>query len=86
MPLFSDTLACVFLKNFTWVTLVNKFIQVSGIQFYNTSSVYCVVCSPPKVKSPSITIYPPLPSSTAPTPSPSGNHRTVVCIYGFVFL
>ena len=28
------------------MTLVNKIIQVSGVQFYNTSSVYCVVCSP----------------------------------------
>ena len=46
------------------VTLVNKTIQVSSVQFYNTSSV--IVCSPFKVKSPSITIYPPLPSSTSP--------------------
>ena len=30
---------------------LNKIIQGSGVQFYNTSSVYCVVCSPPRAKS-----------------------------------
>ena len=29
----------------------------SGVQFYNTSSVYCTVCSPPQVKSPSFTFF-----------------------------
>ena len=48
------------------------------MQFYNTSSVYHIVCSPPQVKSSSITIYPLLPSSISP-PFPSGNHHTVVC-------
>ena len=47
------------------VTVANKIKEVSGILFYNTSSVYCTVCSPPQVKSPSITIYSPLPSSTS---------------------
>ena len=32
---------------------------VSGLLFSNTSSACCTVCSPPKVKSPSITTYPP---------------------------
>lgn len=32
---------------FTGVTLVNKIIQVSSVQFHNTSSIYHVVCSPP---------------------------------------
>ena len=45
------------------VTLVNKIIQVSGVQFYDTSSVCCVVFSTP-VKSP------PIPSSTCPAPFP----------------
>ena len=36
---------------FIRVTLVNESIQVSGAQFYNTSSVYCIVCSHPKVVS-----------------------------------
>ena len=35
-----------FLIEFVGVTLVNKIIQVSGAQFYNTSSVHCTVCSP----------------------------------------
>ena len=43
---------------FIGVTLVSKIIQVSGVRFYHTSSVYCTVCSPPQVKSPSITIHP----------------------------
>ena len=41
------------------MTLVNKIIQVSGVPFYNTKSLYCIVCSPPQIMSPSITIYPP---------------------------
>ena len=76
---------CLFLKvciEFIGMTLVNKFIQVSGVQFYNTSSVYCIVYSPPQVKS-SIIIYPSLPSSTSPSsPFPYGSHCTVVCVYG----
>ena len=42
---------------FTGLTLVNKIKQVSTVQFYNISSVYCIMCSSPKVKFPSITIY-----------------------------
>uniref|UniRef100_A0A671DRZ0 Testis-expressed protein 13 A-D N-terminal domain-containing protein n=1 Tax=Rhinolophus ferrumequinum TaxID=59479 RepID=A0A671DRZ0_RHIFE len=30
--------------------------QRLGVQFYNTSSIYCIVCSPPKVSFSSITI------------------------------
>ena len=40
-------------------TLVDKIIQVSGVQFSNASSVYCIACSAPQVKSPSIIIYSP---------------------------
>ena len=54
-PLISLTFS---LRWIYWVTLVNKIIQVSGVQFDNTSSAHCVVCSPPQVKSPSVTIYP----------------------------
>ena len=32
----------------------------------NTSSVYCIMCSPPQVKSTSIIIYPPVPSYGRP--------------------
>lgn len=39
------------------MTLVNKTTQVLGVPFHNTSPVYCMVCSPPQVKSSSI-IYP----------------------------
>lgn len=37
----------LFLLNF-WVTLINKFLWVSGVHFYNSSSVYCIV-APSKV-------------------------------------
>ena len=47
------------------VTLVKKIIEVSGAQFHDTSSGHCIVCSPPPVKSPSITLHPPLPASTS---------------------
>ena len=68
-PVF-QSIVCYFIYLFTYllifiecigVTLVNKIVQVSRVQFYNTSSVYCIVHSPPQVKSPSITIDPPLP-------------------------
>ena len=39
------------------VALVNMVVHVSGVQFYNTPSVHRIVCSPPKVKSPSVTLY-----------------------------
>ena len=39
------------------VTLINKTIYISNVQFYDTSSVYCIVFPPPKVKFPPITIH-----------------------------
>ena len=59
---------------FVGVTLVNKIIWVLGVQFYNTLSVYCIVCSPPNVQFPFITVYPPF------TLYLSGNH-TIICVY-----
>ena len=57
--------------NFLGVPLGNKIIQVSCIRFYNTSSVYCIVCSPPQVMSPFIPRHlclpPPLPFPLAIT-------------------
>ena len=47
-----------FFVEFIGVTLVNKIIQVSSVQFSNTSSVYYIVCSTPKVKFLSLTIIP----------------------------
>ena len=41
------------------MTLVNKILEASGAQLYNTSSLYCFVCSPPQMKFPFINIYPP---------------------------
>ena len=54
---YFDTFIFSFLSNllrFHWLTI----IQSSGAHVYNTSSVRCVVCSPPHIRSPSITIYP----------------------------
>ena len=69
------------------MTLANEMIQVSGVQFYNASPVYCTVCSPPQVKSPSITIsfYRLSTLFHSPTPSPSSNLHTVVCVCEFSF-
>ena len=44
---FSSHFFFLFIE-FIGVTLVNKIIQVSGTRFHNTSSVHCIVCSPPK--------------------------------------
>ena len=41
-----------FFIEFIRVRSVNKVIWMSSVQFYNTSSVYCIVCLPPQVKSP----------------------------------
>ena len=49
---------CLLFIEFIGLTLVNKIIEISGVQFYNTSSVHCTAYSPLQVKSPSITIYP----------------------------
>ena len=66
------------------MTLVNKIIEVSGVQFCNSSFVYCIVCSPFKVKFLSSPFILPLPSSTSPPTSfSSGNHYTVVCAYEY---
>ena len=45
--------------------------------------LYCVFTS--QVKSPSITICTPLSSPTSPSPFPSDNHHTIVCVCEFSF-
>ena len=57
-----------FFIEFIGVTLVNKIIQVSDVQVYNASSVYCIVCSPPK-SSPHSSPFVPLTLSYLPYPS-----------------
>ena len=73
----------LFIK-FIQVTLVNKIIEVSGVQFYNTSSEHCIMCLPPQVKSPCIPMYPPIPSSTLLHPSPS-QQSPHCCPYPWAF-
>ena len=71
---------------FIGVTLVNKIIQVSDAQFYNTSAVHCIVCSPPEVMSLSITTDPPIPSSAYPHPHPGYYYyHTMVHVPEFSF-
>ena len=62
------------------MTLVNKIIHVSGAQFYNTSSVYYIVRSPPQVMSQSMPFIPPIPSST---PSPWQSPHCCLCPWDF---
>ena len=72
--------------DFIGVTLVNKIIYVPGVQFHNTPSVYCIVCSPPQVKSPATTIYAPFAVFyPLPPPFPSGNHHVVVFVFELMF-
>lgn len=56
----------LFQMEFIGLTLVNKAIQVTNIQLYNSSSAHCILCSPPTVKT-LPPLIPPLPSSTSPT-------------------
>ena len=68
---------------FIGVTLVNKIIQVSGAQFYNISFVQSTVCSPPQVKSPSITIHLPHPLLYYPHFSPQKSPHCCTCPWPF---
>ena len=49
-----SVMPCIFLFSIEiiGVVLANQIMQVSGSQFYNASSVLCVVCSFPQVQSP----------------------------------
>ena len=72
---------------FIEVTLVNKIMQVSSVQPYNTSYVYCIVHSVPKSSLLPSPFIPPFPFSTSPYPPfPSGNHYIVVCVFLLVCL
>ena len=64
---------------FIGVILVNKIIQILGAEFYNTSFVLCIVCSPIQAKSPSITIYPTL--FLLLVSLPVSNYHAVVCVH-----
>ena len=59
-----------------------------GFKVHNskTSSVHCIVCSPPQVESPSITIYPPIPSSFPLLLTPCDHHIVVHVHECFLFL
>ena len=57
---------------------------MSGLQFYNISPIFCVVCSPSKVKSLLSRLMSPLSSPTPPQPAfPSDNHHAVVSMSFF---
>ena len=57
---------CFLFIEFIGMTLVNKIIQVSGAQFHNTSSVYCIACLPPKSSLLPPPFVSPKPSSASP--------------------
>lgn len=40
------------------LTLANKIMLVSRAQFHDPSSAHCTACSPPQLRSPSVTSYP----------------------------
>ena len=71
-----------------WHWLI-KLYRYQSEHFYSTSPVYCIVCSPFRVKSPPTTLYlTPFTLYYLPSPLlfPSGNHHTIVCVYGFLFV
>ena len=78
-----NSVLCFCFIKFIWVTLVNKIIQVSGVQFYSISSGHCIGYSPTQVNSPSITIYPPCTPSLPPFPQQS--QHCCPCPWVFLF-
>ena len=48
--IFQIAKSLFFLLKLIGVTLVDKIIQVSSVQFYDTSSVHLIVCPPPNIK------------------------------------
>ena len=80
------TISIMFLifMEFIGVALVNKIVFKYTI--HNTSSVYCILCSPPKLSLFLSPFNPPLLSSTSLYPFSSSNHHTIVCIYEFCFV
>lgn len=56
-------------------------LYVLSVQFCDTGSTYCIVCSPPNVRSPCVTLC--LTPCTLTSPLSSGNHHAVSCVYGF---
>ena len=73
-----------FFIEFIAVTLVNKIIWVSGIHNSIIHHLYIVLCSPPKVKSPFITICLPCTLFYPPTP-PSLWQSPYCCLCPWVF-
>ena len=57
-------------SEFIGVALGDEVIQVSGVRLYHTSTVHCIVCSPPQITSPSITTLPTPPPPPPPPPFP----------------
>ena len=76
-------LLCVFIECIG-ETLLTK-IRCFGCTVLNTSSVYFTECSPPQVKSPSITFIPPDPLPPPPLPSLCSSPHCCLCPSGFSF-
>ena len=73
-------------NEFIGMTLVNKTMRVSSVEYYNHHlHTLSNARSPPKVKCLSATIYPLfIIFHLLHAPFPSGNHHTIVCVYFFV--
>ena len=61
----------------------NCLIKLYRFQVHNSTThhLYTILCL--QIKSSSITIYPPIPSSTCPHSIPRHNHHTVICVDEF---
>lgn len=73
----------IFLKILSNVLGQHWLVKLCELQVHSslTHHLCIVLCAPARVKSPPISIHPPHPLLPPPLPSPSGNHRTVVCVY-----
>ena len=71
---------------FIGVTSINIIVKVSNVQLCNASSLYCIVCSPPKVKSPSTTIYPPFTLFNLSPTFLSLWESALLCLRSFLFV
>ena len=64
-----------------WLITLHRFQLNNSIHH-----LYIVLCSPPQVRSPSITMCPPTTLSYLPLPFSADNHHTVVCVYESFFV
>lgn len=85
MCLFAYYNHCIFIK-FIGKILVNASCKFQ-VDLYNVTSIWSIVCSPPKLQSPLVNIYlTPFTLFILPPYFPSGSYYSVVYIYEFILV